>query len=142
MTRSRHAAGLKNLSQSLIEARSAENFRKEEQGTAGVAIFRDGEERAGQLRVGFELIGAGKEPGVDRGVFGAEDGLQLAGEARGVVDKEAGKNPEESREQFARSIGHVRACTVFDLREVGLAEATAEFLFHGVDDLGLRHRAA
>ena len=61
---------------------------------------------------------------------------------RGVVDKEAGKNAEEAREQFAGSISHMRPGTVFDLREVGLAESTTEFLFHGVDNFGLGHGAA
>lgn len=88
------------------------------------------------------MIGAGKEPSIDGGVFGTKNGLQFAGEARGVVDKEAWKDAEKAREQFAGGIGHVRACTVFNLREVGLAEATAEFLFHSVDNFGLRHGAA
>ena len=89
-----------------------------------------------------ELVGAGKQPGIDGGVFGAKVGLQFAGKARGIVDQEAWENAEETREQFAGSIGHVRARAVFDLRKVSLAEATAEFLFHGVDNFGLRHGAA
>jgi hypothetical protein len=142
MTCSRHPAGLKNLAQPFIETRSAKDFGEEEECAAGIAILRDGEERAGQLRIRPELIRAGKEPSIDSGVFGAKNGLQFTGKARRVIDKEAGKYAEETREQFAGSIGHVRPRTTFNLREVRLAEATAKFLFHSVDNFGLRHGAA
>jgi hypothetical protein len=88
------------------------------------------------------LIGAGKEPRIDSGVFRAQNGLQFTGETRGIVDKEAGKDTEEARQQFAGRVGHVRPRTVFNLREVGLAESTTEFLFHGVDNFRLGHGAA
>ena len=98
MARPYHAARLENLAQARIETRSAKDFGEEEERTAGIVILRDGEERAGQLWIGPELIRAGKEPCIDSGVFGTKNGLQFAGKARGVVDKEARKDAEETRE--------------------------------------------
>ena len=59
----------------------------------------------------------------------------------GIVHQESRVDAEKTCKQFARSVGHVRARAAFDLRKVRLAEAAAEFLFHGRDYFGLGHGA-
>src|SRR5579862_5910096 len=51
-------------------------------------------------------------------------------------------NFEEARQQHARRVSEMRAGAAFNLREIGLAEASAHFLFEGAGEVLLGHLAA
>jgi len=141
MTRSHQRTRVQNFAQAIGETRSVKDFAEEQKGGAGIGNFGDGEKRPFELSVGGELVSAGIQPGVYSDIGGAQFGLQFAREARGIAHQETGVDAEETGKELAGSAGHVRACAVFDLRKIRLAEAAAEFVLHCRDDFGLGHGA-
>ena len=105
-------------------------------------MFRDDQERTLERRIGCELFGTGKEPGVDLRVNGAQFGLQARRVAFGIVHQKSWIDAEEPCEQLARGVRQMRPGAILNLREVRLTEAAANFAFHRTGQLLLRHRAA
>ena len=142
MTGTDHRSRLQNFAEPLGQTRRAKNLTEKKKGGARILLLRNGEQRALEFRVGSELVRSRVQPGVYRGIGHAKFGLQLARKALRVVHQKTWINAEEAGEQFARGMGQMRPGAIFDLRKVGLAEAAAEFLLHGLDYFGLRHGAA
>src|ERR1700730_1218634 len=133
---------MQNFAETLGETRRAKNFGKKQKRAAGIFHFCDGQKAAAKLWVGGELLGGGIEPGVDLGVHDAQGRLQLGRVAFRIVHQKTGIDAEETSEKRARAVRQVRARAAFDLREVGLAQAAAYFLFHGGGELLLGRGAA
>jgi hypothetical protein len=131
-----------NFSEPLREAGRAKNFREQQKRAARVFVFRDHQKTATKLWIGGKLFGAGVQPGIDLGVDGAQRGLQLRRVTFRIVHQKAGIDAEETRQQSARAVREVWPRAALDLREVGLAEAAAHLLLHGLGQFLLRHRTA
>src|SRR5579864_157323 len=135
-------ARMQNLSETFGQTRSTKNLRQEQKDTSRIFVFRDGQKGAAEFGIGGKLFGAGIEPGIDFGVNGAQCGLQLGRVAFRIVHQETWIDAEESRQQRARAVREVRARAALNLREVGLAQPAAYFLFHGLCQFLLGHRTA
>jgi hypothetical protein len=134
--------GSQHFAETLGEAGSAKNFGEKQDRAARIGDLRDVAEGACQFDIAGELVGADVQPGVDGGIGHAKFGLQFTGIAWWIIDQESWIDAKESSQQIARSVGHVRTRTAFDLGKISLAEAPAEFFFHGIDHFRLREWAA
>ena len=105
-------------------------------------MLGDSQQRAAQLRVAAETLGAADEPEVELVLETAEVGQELGVIAVGIVDEVAGVDFEELRQQQTRGVGEVRARAGFDLRQVALRERLLHLRLDGPEKLLLGHRAA
>ena len=117
--------GLEHFGEAIGQAGSAENFAKKQNRAAGIGDLRDGAKGTGKFGIGGELVGTGVEPRINRRVAGAQFGLQFAGIAWRIIDQESRIDPEETGQQIARGVGHVRTRSAFNLRKVSLAQAAS-----------------
>src|ERR1700704_381681 len=104
-------------------------------------MLRDGQQRTLKHRNGRELFGAGKKPGIDFCVDGAQFRLQAWRVAFWIVHQKAWINSEESRQQLARCMCQVGPGAILDLREIRLAQTAADLVLHRGGQLLLSHRA-
>src|SRR5260370_2164825 len=119
-----------------------ENFRQEQNRPARILMLRDRLECVLQSRISRELFGAGKKPGIDLRVDGAQFRLQPRRVAFGVVHQETWIDAEESRQQLAGRVRQVWSRTILDLREIRLAQTAANLVLHRSGQFLLGHRAA
>src|SRR5260370_24476947 len=119
-----------------------ENFRQEQNRPARILMLRDRLECVLQSRISRELFGAGKKPGIDLRVDGAQFRLQPRRVAFGVVHQETWIDAEESRQQFAGRVRQVWSRAILDLREIRLAQTAAHLVLHRSGQVRLGPRAA
>ncbi len=67
-------------------------------------MLRDGKKRTLKDRIGRELLGAGKKPGIDFRVHGTQFRLQSRRIALRIVHQKTWIDAEESRQQLARGV--------------------------------------
>src|SRR6266853_5813076 len=88
---------MQDFSEPLGQIGRPQNFRQEQHRPARIFMFRDGLERALQGRIGRELFGAGKKPGVNFRVNGAQVRLQPRSVTFGIVYQKTWIDAKESR---------------------------------------------
>ena len=136
--------GPQRLQQAVGQSRRVEN-RAQQQQTCGACLFRGGlDQHIADFRVVRELLRALQQPDVELAFGRAQVGGQFGVVALRIIHQKAGMHLEELRQQRARGLRHVRARSVFDLREIGLADglALAQLLADGAHQLELRHGTA
>src|SRR5437879_5815788 len=89
---------VQNLPETLGKVRRPENLRQEQNRPPRVLVLRDGQERTLKNRIGRELFGAGKKPGIDLRVDSAQLRLQTRRVAFRVVHQKAWVDAKESRQ--------------------------------------------
>src|SRR5260370_2500105 len=119
-----------------------ENFRQEQNRPTRILMLRDRLECVLQRRIRCELFGAGKKPGINFRVDGAQFRLQPRRVAFGVVHQKTWIDAEESRQQFAGRVRQVWPRAILDLREIRLAQTAANFVLHRSGQFLLGHRTA
>src|SRR5262250_1267544 len=92
------------------------------------------------FRISREILGAGKEPGINLGVNGAQIRLQTRRVPFRVIHEKSGIDTEEASQQVARRVRQMRTKSAFNLRQVRLAQAAADFALHSLGDFQLSHR--
>jgi hypothetical protein len=142
MTTVRMLARMQNLPETICQTGRAKNLGEEQQRPARIFVLRDGQKPTAKLRISGKLFRAGVQPGINLGVDSPERGLQLGRVAFRIIDQESGIHAEELREKRTRTVREVRTCPALDLREIGLAQAAADFALHGFSKLLLGHRTA
>src|SRR5215467_13013120 len=121
---------LQHFCETIEQARCPQNLCKKQQRRTRIRRFRDGDQRALQLRINSELACAGVKPGIHFRIDGPKLRLQARCVAFGVVDQKAGIHAEEAREQVARLVSQVGPGATLDLRKVSLAQTAADFALH------------
>ena len=94
------------------------------------------------LGVAGEFLGAVYQPQVKPILHRAQVAGQLGVVALGIVDQVSGMDFEEAGEEHPRGVSKMGAGAAFYLREIGLAEAAADFPFEGAGEILLGHLAA
>ena len=89
-------AMVQNFSETLGQVRRSDNFRQEQNRAARIFVLRDGQKRALESRIGRELFGAGKKPGINLCVNGAQFGLKPRRVAFRVIHQKSRVNAEET----------------------------------------------
>src|SRR5437016_662643 len=114
---------------------------EEPKAVSRVLVARDGHERAAQLTIIRELLGAVDEPEIELFVDVVPLPERQRRDVLEIVDQVAGMDAEEARQQRARLAGEVAALAALDLRQVRLADAGCELFADGLADLDLGHLA-
>src|SRR5262245_28526564 len=99
-------------------------------------MLRHGEQRAPNLGIAAEALGAVDEPEVELVLESSDLRGQLRVEALGIVDEVSGMDLEEAREQQPRLVRQVRAAAALDLRQIRLADRVLQLGAHGARNLG------
>src|SRR5260221_14189827 len=89
-----------------------------------------------------KFLGAVYQPEVKPILHRAQVAGQLGVVALGIIDEIARMNLEEAGQQHAGRVGEMRARAAFYLRQIGLTETSAHFLFEGTSEVLLGHLAA
>src|SRR5216684_8001445 len=105
-------------------------------------MLRDDQKRTLKRRIGRDLFGAGKKPGINFRVNGTQFRLQARRVAFRVIHEKAGIDAEESCQEFARCVCEMRPGAILDLREIRLAQTAADFALHRGGQFLLGHRTA
>src|SRR5260370_10316359 len=135
-------AVVQNFPEALGQVRCPENFCQKQNGPARVFMFRDGQQSALKRRIGRELFGAGKKPGIDFRVDRTQFRLQPRRIAFRVVHQKTWIDAEESRQQLAGCVCEMGPGATLDLREIRLAQTAADLALHRGGQFLLRHRTA
>src|SRR6476661_3084806 len=89
--------------------RRGEDLGEQHEAVTRARMLRDGDQRAVDLRVAAEALGAVDEPEVELVLSPADFRRQLGVESLRVVDEVARVHLEEAREEHARRVRQVRA---------------------------------
>ncbi len=133
--------GPQRLQQAVGQSRRIEN-RAQQQKTPARIFFASGlDQHLADFRIAGEFLRTLQQPDIELAFRRAQVRSQFGVVAVGVVHEKAGMHLEKLRQQRARRLRHVRARSVFDLREIGLADgvALAQFLADGAHQFKLRH---
>ncbi len=105
-------------------------------------MLRDSEKRTLKDRIGRELLGAGKKPGIDFRIDRTQFRLKSRRVALRIVHQKSWIDAEESRQEFARCVRQMGPGAILDLREIRLAQTAANLALHRGGQFLLSHRTA
>ncbi|HEX5425976.1 MAG TPA: hypothetical protein VFW94_20675 [Candidatus Acidoferrales bacterium] len=135
-------AGTKHVQKTRGKARGLNDGAEQDQAAASIVAMGEHFEHVAKFSVLTKAPRSFKKPQIEFVPTDGKAGDQFCVKALGIVHQKTGMNLEEAREQFARAFGHVGPGAVFDLGQIGLAEATPRFAAGGNDDFGLSHVAS
>src|SRR5262245_45468933 len=118
-----------------------DHFAEQPQAAPRVVMPRDALERAGKFGIVREARRAVGEPAIERRFAGRDVGGELGMKPGRIADQVAGVNLEEAREQLPRLVGQMFPRSLFDERQIRLADRLTELRADRANQLRLRQLA-